>query len=401
MTSLDAHPGLRQIAAPAQRQYWADNLRVLVIAAVVVFHTATAYLGGSNWYFMQRATSGPLPTLVFPAEVIAVFALGPLFLVAGWFSARSLAHKGAGAFVQARLLRLGMPLLAFTFLINGLADYVGQLRHGRHPSLAALLGHSFGLGPMWFVAALLAFSLVYAMLWRLHWPAEERRWPAIRVIVAAAALIAVTGFVTWQRWPLDDATTFLDARWAEWPQGAVLFALGAWAGQAGTLEELTARARRLGWAALAGVAALAGMLGYEQERGNLGSALHGAGWPTMLMAVLYGAISVAFTIWFTAVFRARWSGSGPLRARAGKASYPTYFLHPLVITAIMVLFAPLTLSPGLKFLLVAAVGLPACFLAGYGLTLLPRIPKALLVASKPPARSVVAVGAEACPHREV
>jgi uncharacterized membrane protein YcfT len=37
-------------AEPGQRQHWADNLRVLVIVVVVVWHTATAYLGGSNWY---------------------------------------------------------------------------------------------------------------------------------------------------------------------------------------------------------------------------------------------------------------------------------------------------------------------------------------------------------------
>ena len=32
---------------PGQRERWADSLRVLVIAVVVVFHTATAYLRGS------------------------------------------------------------------------------------------------------------------------------------------------------------------------------------------------------------------------------------------------------------------------------------------------------------------------------------------------------------------
>jgi glucans biosynthesis protein C len=374
-------------ARPDQRQYWADNLRVLVIAAVVVFHAATAYLGGPSWYFMQRTTSGAWSALAFPGEVIAVFALGPLFLVAGWFSARSLAHRGAGAFARARLLRLGIPLIAFIFLINGLSDYVGQLRDRGHPSLTGLLRTSFGLGPMWFVAALLTFSLAYGVLRRLHVRAVKRQGSAVQVILGAAALIAVTAFLTWQRWPLDDSATFLDARWAEWPQGAVLFALGAWAGEAGRLEDLTARARRLGWSAAAAVALLAGLLGYEQSQGTLDSTLHGAGWSTMLMAVLYGTISVAYTVWFTATIRARWSGSGPLRARAGQVSYASYFLHPLVLTAIMVAFASLALAPELKFLLVAVVAVPACFLTGYALTRLPRASKAVLTASRPAAQA--------------
>ena len=93
--------------------------------------------------------------------------------------------------------------------------------------------------------------------------------------------------------------------------------------------------------------------------------------------ILYGVISVAFTVWFTALIRARWSGGGPLLARAARASYATYALHPLVLTAIMVLFASLALTPELTFLVVAVVAVPVCFLAGYAATRVPRISKVL------------------------
>lgn len=377
MSTRTASQRPASVASAAPREYWADNLRVLVIAAVVVYHTSTAYIGGSSWYFMQRVPSGSWSAVTLAGEVMAAFALGPLFLVAGWFSARSVAHRGAGAFARARLLRLGIPLIAFTFLVNGLADYVGSLGQGIHPSLPDYLDGSFGVGPMWFVAALLACSLAYAVFRRLRVPPVERRRSAAQVTVAAAVLIAVAGFAVWQRWPLDDGTTFLDARWAEWPQGAVLFALGVWAGESGRLDELTAKARRLGWTALAALALLAAVLGYENARGNLESTLHGAGWPTMLATVLYAIISVAFTVWFTALIRSRWSGHGKLRARAGQASYTTYFVHPLVLTAIMVSFASLALAPEMKFLIVAAVAVPACYVAGYALTRLsgPGMPR--------------------------
>jgi glucans biosynthesis protein C len=375
-------PSSREPAASgAQREYWADNLRVLVIAAVVVFHAGTGYFGGTSWYFEQRVTSGAWPAVVLPAEAVAAFALGPLFLVAGWFSARSLAHKGPGAFARARLLRLGIPLIVFIFLINGLANYVGQLGAGWKANLAADLSGSYGVGPMWFVVALLAFSLVYAMVRRLHRPRFERRWPTALVIAAAAGLMAATAFLTWLRWPLDDSNTFLLNRWAEWPQGAALFALGVWAGETGRLEDLMAWARRLRWVVLAGVASLAAWIGYQNARGNLGSTLHSGGWPTLLTAVLYGVINVAFAVWFTAMIRARWSGDGPLRARAGQASYAAYVLHALVLTAVMALFASLALAPELKFLIVVVVAVPACFLAGYALT---RLPAALRAAWRRP-----------------
>ena len=94
-------------AGPGPREHWADNLRVLVIAVVVVWHTATAYLAGAHWYYLDRSTSKVWATVYGPAWLISAFALAPLFLVAGWFSARSLTPKGAGGFARARLLRLG------------------------------------------------------------------------------------------------------------------------------------------------------------------------------------------------------------------------------------------------------------------------------------------------------
>jgi hypothetical protein len=123
---------------------------------------------------------------------------------------------------------------------------------------------------------------------------------------------------------------------------------------------LTAWARPLGWTALAATALFVASGIYEKTRGQAAaeSALHGLGWPLMLGVVLYGIISVAVTVWFTALIRARWPGTGPLRARAARASYATYVLHPVVLTAVMVLFASLALAPELTCLVVAVVAGP-------------------------------------------
>ena len=199
-------------------------------------------------------------------------------------------------------------------------------------------------------------------------------------MVAAAFLIAVTAFLVRQRWPLGDAHTFLKAQWGLWPQGAGLFALGVWAGEADSLENLTAGARRLGWTALTAAVLWVALAVSLKTRGHLESALHSAGGLVMLNAVLYNIISVAFTVWFTAMIRTRWSSDGLLRARAGRASYATYVLHPLVLTAIMVLFVPLALAPELSFLVVAVavvVAVPVCFLAGYAASRVPGLSKVL------------------------
>jgi len=203
-------------ARPGQREHWADNLRVLVIAVVVVWHTSLGYFGTGTtpYYYMDRTTSKVWTAALAPASVISIFALGPLFLVAGWFSARSLAHKGAGAFARTRLLRLGVPLIVYMFLIDRLAEYLGDHGDGLHPSLAAYWGvpprsgGPYATGPLWFVAALLAFSLAYALLRRVHPAPVARRWSGAKVMLAAAVLIAVTAFLVWQRWPLGNGSSF-------------------------------------------------------------------------------------------------------------------------------------------------------------------------------------------------
>jgi glucans biosynthesis protein C len=101
MTSSDA------VVTSRPRELWVDNLRVLVVAGVIVVHAATGYITGvADWYYDELTSSAVWSTaLAFPAVAGALFGLGPLFLIAGWLSPRSLAHRGPGGFAGSRLLR--------------------------------------------------------------------------------------------------------------------------------------------------------------------------------------------------------------------------------------------------------------------------------------------------------
>ncbi len=102
-----------------------------------------------------------------------------------------------------------------------------------------------------------------------------------------------------------------------------------------------------------------------------------AGWPTILFALLDGAVAVSLSLWFICWVRRRMPGHGPLLGKAARGSYATYLIHPLVLTTIMVLFAPVALAPEIKFVLVAVAGVAVCYLAGYALTRLPGVAKVL------------------------
>ena len=363
-------------ASGAERELWVDNLRVLLIAGVIVVHTATAYiLDIAGWYYEdERSTSGVWSSvLTVPAGFGALFALGPLFFVAGWFSVRSIARRGPAAFARSRLVRLGVPILVFVALVEPVTDYLGNIWDESHG-----FGYYFGtteFSVMWFAAALLVFSLVYAA-WEQVRPTAARPGPLRpSTLLIAIVTIAVSSFLVWLVWPLD-GEMFLNLRLSEWPQGAVLFALGVRAGQAGWFGDLPRdMVRRLGWMTVAGMIALLTLLAVAFSPDE--ELTTRADWPTLLFALFDGVIAVGATLWLVAFIRRRWPTHGPLLAKAGRASYATYFLHPLVLIALMLLFSSVPLGPGIKFVLVATVGVPACFTVGYALTRLPGVSKVL------------------------
>lgn len=400
------------VVATKPREAWVDNLRVLVVAGVIVVHTATGYITGvADWYYDEIGTPTVWSTvLTFPAVAGGLFGLGPLFFLAGWLSPPSVARRGAGGFARSRLLRLGAPLVAFMLVVQPLADYVGSSRDEDPTSLAeALRDTEFGV--MWFVAALLVFSLAYAALRRVRpvpgsgnaRPAETARptggaghsgraGDAGRagvvavadvagrrrlglLLIGAGLAIAVGSLLVWQVWPWN-STAFRTLRLGEWPQGALLFALGVHAGETGWFREGLARVvrRRLAWVAGIGSTATVLLFAVLDANGEAAAVLDdAAGWPTVLFALLDGAVAVSLTLWFLGWVRERWPSRGPILEKAARASYATYVVHPLVLTSVMVLLATVGLAPEVKFVLVSAVGVVACYVVGYALTRLPGV----------------------------
>jgi hypothetical protein len=357
------------------REAWPDTLRVVVIAGVIAMHAATAYVVDVGWYYEERTASEAWQVaLTVPAFLGGLFALGPLFFVAGWLSAPSLARRGARGFTSARLLRLGVPLLVFTFLIDPVADYIGHHAMGDPASLLDYLTNATGArdtGPMWFVAVILLFSLGYAG-WRSRrptssTPVEPRAWQ----LVAAIGAIALLSFVLWQWSSLTDESWY-NLKWAQWPQGGVLFLLGLWAGERSWLDTwLPGTAARLGWIALGALVVLLGLAGYGLAAEDVGVIAGSANPATFLFACCDGTIAVAGGLWLVAALRRRRPRPSWWRAAAARSSYAAYVIHPLVLVALMVAISEWGVTPEAKLLVVAPLGVLLTYAAGFGLTRLP------------------------------
>jgi glucans biosynthesis protein C len=366
------------VAIPPGRLAWIDNLKVATVAGVVTYHAATAYLTDvAGWYYEERTTSQVSSWSVgVPGVVLALFLLGPLFLLGGVLAASSLTRSGTGRFVRSRLVRLGAPLLVFVVVLDPLADLVGHTAQGLSPGVWETVGPASevrDVGPMWFVAVLLACSLVYAV-WR-HWRPFDGHARDLRPghLAVAAAALAAASFLVRVRWPLG-AEMLLGLRVAQWPQAAVLFAVGVLLGERGAVQRLprswTGFAGRIACTGLFGVVLLGGLL--LAVTGGLEPMLGGWRWASAAFALFEAITAIAVSLWVIDHARRWWPRQGPWLGWASRGAYGAYVLHPLVLVSLSWAARPLPWPPEGKFLLVAAGGVVVSFAVGWTVTRSPR-----------------------------
>jgi acyltransferase-like protein len=163
-------PPVHAAAAPqVSRLPFIDNLRILLICLVVVQHVSVTYGATGFWYYRDPATDAFTRTFLTLWDSVGQAAgMGFFFLIAGYFTPGPYDRKGAASFLRDRFIRLGIPLLLYDLLLDPLVAYIaGGLRGSYWSFYGGYLLQVRGVsGPVWFIAVLLLFSLLYAA-WRL------------------------------------------------------------------------------------------------------------------------------------------------------------------------------------------------------------------------------------------
>jgi glucan biosynthesis protein C len=358
----------------AGRQPWIDNLRVAVIAGVIVHHVATAYVLDVDWYYQER-TSNPATEVAVAAVILpaSLFAMAVLFLLAGLLAQRSLARSGAGRFLRRRLLRLGVPLVVYTFLIGPATSVVGARAEG-DPAAADVRSlfinelREIDTGPLWFVAALLVFSVAYAA-WRSVRPSPGAPAPLRRSHLAvAAAAILVGSFAVRLVWPFASDSPFNLNLW-EWPQTATLFALGVLAGERSWLDPvphwIPRTCGRATAAALVAIGVLVAAVSLADDTDRFTG-----GWRVQALAepLVEGTMAVAMSFWMLVWFMRRADHDGPLARRLGRASFAAYILHAPLVVLLSAGLSSVAMVIEFKFLVVAVLGVISSFTVGWSAT---------------------------------
>jgi glucan biosynthesis protein C len=381
------------------RLTYLDHLRAALVSLVIVHHVALVYGAIAPFYYVEPPFDDPLAY-----TLLGVFALtnqawfmGTLFLLAGYFTPRSFDRRGASAFVRTRLVRLGIPILVGMFVLIPLAA-VGfflipasitgidvPLTWAAYPGL-------IGLGPLWFIAMLLAFDLgfaVYQRLVRRHQTPSASHgsfpgYPAIGLFVLA---LAATSYAWRMVVPLgQDVDIVLPAlafpTIAYLPQYLGLFVVGIVANRRGWLEALPSSVGVIGFVAALASLVLVFPLALTGEPLTVAftpdAVFQGGGtWQSAAYALWDSITAVGMSLAVITLFRARFNGTSALGRLLAENSYAVYVIHATLLVYIAYALRDLALPALVMFVVVSAIAVPVCFAVAWLIRRIPLVAKVL------------------------
>lgn len=376
-TAVDVQP------KAASRIVYIDNIRIFLTILVVLHHLMVIYAGSGGWIYKEgrqdeiTSALGSWFTSVNHAYFMGLFLLVSAYLVPGSYD-----RKGAAQFLKDRLIRLGIPLFVYSWILRPLWLYAGLTGFGDlTASLPAWYFQQYfrdygliGGGPLWFIEALLLLSAVYA-LWRLltasrpEAPAHESEFPKNGAIALFALFLGAASFLVRIWFPSDAVFRPLNFQLADFAQYIALFIAGLAAYRRGWLTRLPESAGRV-WLA-AGILLILLYPPFAIFGGAITDDTPFKGgwhWQALLAALWQSYLCLAMCISVLYIFSRRVNRQGALGQYLSRNAYTVYLIHEPVITFIALAAAGWTLYPLLKFGAVALVAVPVC----YGLSSLIR-----------------------------
>ena len=353
------------------RLAYIENMRILLTALVVIVHVACSYGGPGGWIYMEKGAglATVLPLTVLNATSQSFF-MGMFFFIAAYFTHRSFQKKGLFRFVKDRIIRLGIPLLLSYYFINVLTTII--VLPVKYPKSAGISfielwkgGHAFGVGVMWFVLALIYFTVLYLIAY-LVIPGlrikNNKPMPEIKSmnILITAILLGIVTFLVRIIFPLFEGYYSLPFVLGHFPQYIFLFVLGIIAAKYDSDYFVSyAQAKKWMWFSLVlilFVFPLLFFIGNVNENG-IESFLGGVTLESLILSVWEQVTGISIMVALFGIFKTKWNKQNNLTKKLSDSAYAVYVLHPPVLVVISVVFINWKVMLLLKFLALTPIAL--------------------------------------------
>jgi len=369
------------------RIVYLDNLRVFLTMLVVVFHSSIAYGGAGSWILKDVDDSQLSLTVIILSiftGVCQAFFMSLFFFLSTYFIPSSYDKKGPAAFLKGRLIRIGIPLLFYYFIIgpitNWFAHFYSKMTLSQFYTQKVFSFHQNFFGPAWFLETLLYASIFYALYQLFTNPNKENEktmnFPKGKRLVLIAFIFGFIAFSVRLIYPTG--TGIWGLQFGYFP----LYLLLMWAGVAAyrhkwlenLSEELIKTWKIIGLVMIpifpVGLIATGALSGNLNFSGGMNTqALFYALWePFLCFGICIGLV---------VYFQKRWNFTNGFINLLRESAYTVYLIHPPVIVGWTMTFRPLGLPPFLKFVLVAPLSVAACFIIAFFILRVPHMKKIL------------------------
>ncbi len=374
------------------RLVFVDNIRIFLTILVIVHHTMIIYAGSGSWGLYTEGRQDMITNVIggWFCGVNQAYFMSLFLLISAYFVPGSYDRKGAGHFVKDRLIRLGIPLIIYSWIISPLTwvavTYVMQGQILPWWRYLPGVGESvIGAGPLWFVEVLLIFTLVYA-LWRRFFrpsppvpPVEtESRFPGNAAIGLFALLTGVGAFLVRLVFPVGWNFSLLNLQFPFFVLYIALYIVGLIAYRRNWLLGLPDAKGKL-WLGIAIVLILLflpmALIGGGPESIQL--FMGGFNWQAMAYALWEAFLCVGMCIGLIYAFRRYLNRQGRLAKFLSPNAYIAYIIHAQVITFTALAMRNVDLYPLLKFGVAILIAVPLSFVLGNLIRKLPYTDRVL------------------------
>jgi glucan biosynthesis protein C len=377
------------------RLFYIDHLRAALVILVVLHHVSLVY-GASveGFYYLEPPFTDPNAfrnLLVFALANQAWF-MGAFFLLAGYFTPGSFDRKGTGSFLKDRLIRLGIPLLLFYFVLNPISRIGWWLMPASLTGITTPLTWQayprlLGLGPLWFVAMLLIFCFGYAA-WRgltrnqTSDVSNESALPGYGRIGIFVLALAVVSYLVRIVIPLGESVSEFPTL-AYLPQYLSFFVLGAVASRRDWLQRIPRSMSVIGFVAAAVAFVFLFPLAFSGQWFSLeitpalDNAMGNGHWQSAVYALWDSIFAVGLCLGLIPLFRHFFNVQSWLGGFLSQNSYTVYIIHIPLIVFLVYALRNIQLATLLKFGLASAIVVPICFVAAYLVRKLPGASRVL------------------------
>ena len=377
------------------RLFFVDHWRASLAILVVLHHVALVY-GASleGYYYVEPPFTSPLAflaLLVF-ALVNQAWFMGAFFLLAGYFTPRSYDRKGPGSFLKNRLLRLGIPLTLFVFVLSPVAftgyylmpaELTGITTPLTWTSFWAVYPHFIGLGPLWFVAMLLIFDFGYAawrMLTRNRRIEHKASPPGYVGVVVFVLALAVISYLWRFVIPLGKSV-FQFPTLAYLPQYLSFFVIGAIASRKNWFRNLPNSMGVVGLVvALAALVilfplAFSGQMFSLELSPALDNSMGNGHWQSAVYALWDSIFAVGLCLGLLTLFRRFTYRPNWIGGFLAEHSYAVYIFHIPIVVFLAYAMRGIAVGSLFKFGLASLIIVPTCFAFAYIVRKIPGVSK--------------------------